>query len=75
MKDRTGESWELEGVGRNNVVFLVVGPPARKGSDHHNPNTILWIHPCVNLETGVKFEAREWTDEFWEDRKFKKRIA
>lgn len=71
MKNRIGETWEH----CNNVVFLVVGTPVRKGCDHHNPNTVMWIHPCVNLESGVKFDASEWTDEPWEDRMFKKRIV
>lgn len=67
-------SWQRDGLGAVRLLFLVVEAGRRRGSDHHNPHTVLWTHACLNLETAETFEAREWSDEPWEERKHMTRV-
>lgn len=75
MNDRLGQVWSLETLSESSAIFVVVGKSWRAGFDHHNPDSVLWIHPCMNLTTGEQFESREWTDEAWEERHSMTRIA
>ncbi len=79
VKDRVGQVWEMNFVHspayHEDSLHVVVGVAERKGVDHHNPHSVLWIHPCVNLATGERFDVREWSDTSWENSPTKTRIA
>ena len=44
--DRTGQTWQIRSVNATRVVFLVVGPPVRRG--------VEWMHPVLILRNDMR---------------------
>lgn len=41
VPDRTGQSWQMRSVNARRLVFLVIGPPKKHGSEWRHPTLVL----------------------------------
>ena len=41
VPDRTGQIWQIRSVNAKRLVFVVVGPPKRHGSEWRHPTLVL----------------------------------